>query len=357
MSIFTVPFSRKSAFNIPIGTGATLAGTGDAQTAEWLKMKDLRMAGDVGFGVGTYPFAGAYTIEAASSNNSYVVANNGQGAGIGVPSPSIKIPEIVKTLTTPNHDRVVCILDPDGLRVWEFYHFRWTGSNFEARLGRPHRVDELGHGTAPGQRIGTSASGFSLMGGHIAPWMLAEGVEWPQLLTCTLPRNQGGESNPNNCFRMLSTTTQLPATTIDGGASFNTGQMFYGTVMTTLRSINLDGFGFNEMQRRMAQCVFDRGIMVVDGGGCQAGNFRCRQGVTPEQRTQIIAVMAALQPHMRRITNATWFDGQTARGGGTPLAANYAFDADGSSPPPPPPPDTAQMSTLALGAAWALDDA
>ena len=322
-NIFRIPFTSASAWNIPIGTGATLAGTGDAQTAEWLKMNDLRLAGDVGFGVGTYPIGGAYTIEASASDNTYVVADNGEGASIGVPSPPIKIPEIVKTLTTPNHDRVVCILDPDGLRVWEFYHFMYNGSNFQARLGRPHRADELGHGTQPGDRVGTSAAGVSLMPGHIAPWLLAPGVEWPQVLQCTVPRNQGGTSNPNNCFRMLSTNTQLPATTIDGGAEFNTGPIVYGSVFTTLRSLNLDGFGFNEMQRRMAQCIFDRGIMVVDGGGCRAGNFRCRQGVTEEQRTQIIAVMAALQPHMRRITNGEWFDGQTARGGGTPLAQNY----------------------------------
>ena len=321
--IFRTPFTSASAWNIPIGTGATLAGTGDAQTAEWLKMSGLVMAGDNGYGVGTYPIGGAYTIVSSPSDISYVVADNGEGASIGVPSPSIKIPEVVKTLNWTQHDRHVIIFDPATNTVYDFYHFRWTGSNFEARLLRITNATGLGHGTSSGDRIGTSASGVSLMAGHIAPWMLAEGVEWPQVLQCTVPRNQGGTTNADGCFRMLSTNTQLPATTIDGGASFNTGPIVYGSVFTTLRSLNLDGFGFNEMQRRMAQCIFDRGIMVVDGGGCRAGNFRCRQGVTGEQRTQILAVMTALQPHMRRITNGEWFDGQTARGGGTPLAQNY----------------------------------
>jgi hypothetical protein len=68
-------------------------------------------------------------------------------------------------------------------------------------------------------------------------------------------------------------------------------------------------------------------VMVVDGGGCKAGNFRCRQGVTVQQRLDIIAASAILVPLMRRISNGVWFSGQTAKGGGTPLANNYGIGA------------------------------
>ena len=322
--IFRTPFTSASAWNIPIGDEAQYEGTNDPETSDWLKMSNLSMPGDLGWGVGTYPIAGAFTVESSPSDSLFVVADNGQGPGIGVPSPAIRIPEVCKTLTWTSNDRVVVIYDPSAQMAYEFFNFRWTGSNYEARLGRPHSAVGLGHGTQPGDRVGSSAAGVSLFAGHISLEMMTPGVEFTQALGVTIPRAQGGVSNPNNCLRLANSDTRLPATNIDGYLQeLNTGNITFGSVFALPRDVNISGLGLSELGERIANCARNRGFIVVDTGGCGGGNVRTRQGMNASHRTAIIDAMNIIVPRMRRVVENGWFQGQTVRGGGTPLAQNY----------------------------------
>lgn len=327
-----VPFNTGSAWNIPIGSGAELESATDPATADFLKMTAFGMAGDVlGIGTGTYPVGGPFLAEASAGDTTYQVAVRPGENGINLPF-SLKIPESCKQLVTtpsfPSGDRVVLVLNPNGDTVDSFYHFIWNAvsNRFEAGLRRQFSLSGLGHGTSPGDRVGVSASGQTTLAGNIIARILSTpGLEWPQVLMLILPRNA---LNSSGCTSLLSKQTVLPATTIDAYAeTANLGAIPYGGVFTVSRAVTLGSLGLSEMGLRLGKCLWNRGMMAVDGGGCALANFRATPGVTQAQRAELLAQMKVLIPHMRMIKGAAgaWFPGQVSRGGGTPLAANYGI--------------------------------
>lgn len=324
--LWEAPFLKTSAWNIPIGLGATLEGPTATKTANFLQMNTIRM-GFFEFGPGTYPFGGCWFELAEAGDETATVYHDGVGTGIGMPQANIKMPD-VRFLDNTSGDRNIIVIDPDGDTVRKFYHFRWTGSRYEAELCRVHSLSGLGHGTTPGDRVGSSASGVALIGGYLKPSIVeTPGREWPNMIHITVPRN--ALPNSTGALSILNTSTRLPATTIDSHPARNDGENDYGEVYTVETSLNLDSFGFDDIQMRFAQCVRRRGLMIVDGGGTVNGGFRAFNGISVSAAEKINAAASALHPYLRRITNGTWFNGQTTRGGGQPRdgAVNYGLAA------------------------------
>jgi hypothetical protein len=97
--------------------------------------------------------------------------------------------------------------------------------------------------------------------------------------------------------------------------------------MSLPHGFNINTFGFNAMQLKIAAAVRDYGLVMVDSAGGMP--LRGDQGITTTQRDQIVNCLNQLKPHMRLILNSAWDpnDRRKPTGGGTPRAPNRAFDA------------------------------
>lgn len=326
-SLHRTPFNSNSAIHIPIGSGANFESTSDPATNDMINLAGIVIPNRDASSA-SYPWGGAFSIEAVSGDSSYTVTAAPGETSFGEIPVTLKIPEVVKTLTATTGDRTVCITAPDGVTQYNFYHFRWDGSKFVAGGCRSYRLDGLGHGTAADQRVGTSASGMAQFGTFYRPeWYHDKSFVVPSMIHVVLPRcatyNKG-----------LSKVAQLPATTLDGGwATINSGHIPYGAVFSMVEGFNLNSIGLSaDGKRTLGQPIYDYGLIAVDGRGCTSyGSLRATSGTEayqnlPEAAAATLASdLEKIRPHLRMITNGVWFNGQTVRGGGTPRAPNRAI--------------------------------
>lgn len=323
------PFKAAAATHIPIGSSATFESASDPATDDMLNIAGIVIPNRDASSA-SYPFGGAYVAEASSGDTEYTVTAAPGETPFGDIPVTLKIPEHVKTLTATTGDRTCMITAPDGVTQYNFYHFRWDGSKFVAGGCRTYQLDGLGHGTTAGDRVGTSASGMAHFGTFYRPeWYHDKSIVVPCMIHLVLPRCA-------TYSRGLSTGLELPATTRDSGwETINSGNIPYGSVFSFVHGFNLNSLGLSaDGLRTLAQPIYDYGMIPIDGRGCTSyAALRCTSGNQTHQNLPeaAAAVLAAdiekIRPHLRRITNGEWFDGQTVRGGGTPRAANRAFDA------------------------------
>ncbi len=320
--VFLNPFSKNSAHHRPIGTGAQYASSSHAATRDWLK------AGSLAINVGG-PW-GVDAVRVASSDPVHRVT--GKSNGIGLPA-SVRLPRgglitNIQYSSIGSYDGVAVIYDQTSGTAHEMFQYDWNGGRPLASIHKTWNIRGLGHGTASGQRLGTSASGVAMLFGILRGYEInTAGHEIGHALQIGLPAFP-------NCKMMLSKQVVLPATARDAFASnagYNTGNIPYGALMALPRNININSLGLSEPGRRLARALQNYGAYVVDNAGCGGGAIRADQDVKSQIRNQLSGDIPKIYKHMRMVLNNSNVLGTAVAGGGQPLAPNCAFDAGATS--------------------------
>ena len=280
------------------------------------------------------PF-GRSIVEATNSDPSVTVYYNGYQSGLNMPAYGVRIPSSYKPARVPKdgggfHDSAIVIYNADTGVAYDFYSFAWVPENnrYEASILRPlYSFSSLGHGTAKGDRIGTSASGVAGPFGVLRGWEInTVGQAINHCLQAALP------ADPGTAMLMAKDALIpiiLPATAQDA-AAYNSGWaegvIPYGGLIAippvAKGGPNLATLGLSEPGMRLAEAIRDYGIRAVDKGGPA---IRIDQSFNESLRDALNSDMTKLQPHMRvcDFAKSTWSPGQTAPfGGGTPLGPN-----------------------------------
>ena len=311
------PFNKNSAHHRPIGTGAIYANDSHPSVRDWRKGQSLAI--NVGSPWGTH------VVPVTGSDPQYTITAKSPGIGLPV---TVRLPRSgLETSISFNmygtYDGVVVTHDRSTGRTHEFFQYDWNGGTPRAAIHREWDIRGLGHGTSPGQRLGTSASGVAMLFGILRGFEINNpGQEIEHALQIGLPARSG-------CNIMLSREVVLPATTADAFANNpgnNTGSIPYGALMAIPPSVNTNGLGLTEPGRRLARALQRYGAYVVDDAGCNGGAMRADQHVSASVRNQLQSDMPKIYPHMRRILNNDVL-GNPVAGGGQALAPNCAFDA------------------------------
>lgn len=320
--LFQNPFSRASAHHRPIGTGAVYASATHAATLSWRKAAHFNINAGAPFGVHmvlTGPGDPIRSIAAKATCDRVV----NLPAAVRLPAGGL----VTNIQTSPSGcpDGDIVVHDSTTGVGHHLRQYNHNGGNPTAGQYRTVNVRGLGHGTRPGERIGSYATGiaapFGLLRGHE---INTPGRTIQHALQIVLPRKPG-----TGCNIMLSRTILLPATSADGNANSpgnNTGNIPYGGLLALPPAVNLNSLGLSEPGRRLAEAIRNYGIYVVDGGGCAAGAIRSDQTVSSTIRNQLRTDIRKIYPHIRLVLNNNVL-GNPVAGGGTPLAPNCAFDA------------------------------
>lgn len=321
--IFSNPFNRRSAHHRPVGAGADYAGATAPSTLSWLENSsqsvNINIGAPWGVSVATTDASDpVMTIGTVSLDCDRIV---GLPTSIRLPKEGFITPIRMKRGCT---DGVVVIYDGSEEVVHQIRQYNW---NDGAPVGGQYKtwdIRGLGHGTRPGDRIGTSASGIAALFGVLRGDEVNEpGRRIEHALQMALPRK------PGDCAMMLSREVVLPAVSGDGSMNRpenNLGNIPYGALMAlpppSKGGPDLDNLGLTERGKRLAEAVRDYGIYVVDGGACAA--LRADQYV--RQPAELKAALSAIYPYVRMILNNDVLGSETA-GGGDARAPNCAFDA------------------------------
>ncbi|MEZ5861309.1 MAG: hypothetical protein R3D28_20415 [Geminicoccaceae bacterium] len=227
-----------------------------------------------------------------------------------------------------SYDGVAVIYDTTSGTAHEMFQYDWNNGSPQASIHKTWDIKGLGHGTASGQRLGTSASGVAMLFGILrGDEINTTGHEIGHALQIGLPAYP-------NCAMMLSKQIVLPATSRDAFASnsgYNTGNIPYGALMALPRNIDINSLGLSEPGRRLARALQNYGAYVVDNAGCGGGAMRADQEVSSQVRSQISGDMPKIYKHIRMVLNNSNVLGTAVAGGGQPLAPNCAFDAGATS--------------------------
>jgi hypothetical protein len=317
--LFYNPYNKNSAHHRPIGTGATYASSTHAATRDWLKTDRFQVNNGSPWGT---------TVVAVESTDPILRiaaeahCDNVIGLPLDVRLPAGGLPIIVKMNHAGCPDGVVVVYDRVTGTPHHLRQFDWNGGRPTAGQYKTFDMRGLGHGTRPGQRMGTSASGvtglFGVLRGHE---LSTPGHKIEHALRMGLPRKPG-------CNIMLSRQIVAPATTGDRNASrdgYNTGNIPYGALLAIPQSVNIHALGLSEVGVRLAEAMQNYGVYVTDGSGCTAGAIEADQEVTFAMRRTFRGDSRKIHPHVRMVLNNDL--SQPVAGGGAPLAPNCAFDS------------------------------
>jgi hypothetical protein len=267
---FPNSFNKNSAPHRPVGTGAQYAAANHPSTIS------RRQGRAIGINVGA-----PWGVSVASTDAADPLRTIGAGKAncdkiVGLPK-TIRMPKegfITKVRMNPNGctDGVVVIYDRVQKVPHQIRQYNWTGGKPLGGQYKTWSSNGLGHGTRPGDRLGTSASGVAALFGVLR----GEEINNPSkkvehALQMALPRK------PSQCAMMLSRKFVLPAVGGDGSMNSpgnNLGNIPYGVLMAlpppAKGGPNLDALGLTARGKRLAEAVRDYGIYVVDGGACNA---------------------------------------------------------------------------------------
>lgn len=354
------PFSRDSIFNFGRGADASLADCpliashpGGVQ----INHNPLNFACPVILGRSTDPVA---TITRAASSS--VVSD--------LPAVDVRLPTTWPAYNFGVAAWETCILVQEDGTTWELYHFDYRSRT--ALIGWRRSIYSLGHSTEVGVRYGTSASLASVLAGALPHSILqTRGLDpataIPFALHLGLPANaQNGHVAPF----LLNRQAQLPACGTDGTAytlnsataPYRYGEAFtlalafdYAAQLSALQSAATSlGFGSDTVAIEMASYI----LGSIYGHCCWAFDespvitFRATGSMDTTTINRVKALLVAVMlPNLKQVTNAnslaypstaitatgvgvyTGTPGEVADpvGGGTPVAANTAFDA--AAPP------------------------
>lgn len=323
MDPFLNPFNKRSAHHRPIGADAVYASASDPATRDWNGANGMAINVGAPWGVSladTDARDGVRTIAANPLKCDRVV-----GLPVSLRFPLEGFQTNVVMNASGCTDGVVVIYDRPAQKPHQLRQYSWNGGRPKAGQHKTWDIRGLGHGTRPGERVGTSASGvaamFGLLRGHEVN---TRGYKIQHVLQLVLPRT------PGHCAMMLSRGIVYPAVSTDGSANQgnnNRGHIPYGGLIAippeSKGGPNLDRLGLSEPGRRVVQALRDYGAIAVDGGNCAA--LRADQHVSAKVVSQIRADLSKVYRFMRLVKNTA--PAQVTSGGGAPLAPNCAFDA------------------------------
>ena len=343
---FYNPFNQHSAHHRPIGTGAVYADENHPAVQDWL------MGSRININVGDRPH-GLFMIDADEEGPLLEVNRRRETGASGLPV-TMRFPAGGVDIDFPSHfdgnmtvyDRTIDLFN--HLRV-----YAWNGGNPVALQHRSYRPDITGHGTKLGERTGTSASGVAAPFGILRGWEVKK-KDHPighALQLCVLGRSREGDD------LMLGREVWWPAVSMDGwvlsDSTSNTGNIPYGSLWAIppveKGGPDLDKLGLTEAGRKLAECIRDYGMYVVDNAAGPA--IRADQNFSESLRNELVEETRKIYPYIRMVlnsvpeegkvkfnvgddplnptggTNKQIIPGEFPAGGGTPLAPNTALDA------------------------------
>ena len=318
---FLNPFNKNSAHHRPVGSGALYAAANHPSTSSWLKNTGRSININVGapWGVSVAKTDASDPLRTIGAVS--LKCNKVDGFPKTIRMPKEGFPIKVSNGCT---DGVVVIYDGVQKVPHQIRQYNWNGGKPLGGQYKTWSINGLGHGTRPGDRLGTSASGVAALFGVLRGDEInnpSKKVE--HALQMALPRK------PSQCAMLLSRQVVLPAVGGDGSMNSpgnNLGNIPYGALMAlpppAKGGPNLDALGLSARGKRLAEAVRDYGIYVVDGGACNA--MRADQHVA--NTSELKAALHKIYPQMRMILNNDVLHSPTA-GGGSGLASNCANDA------------------------------
>jgi hypothetical protein len=303
------PFNKSSALHRPIGSGAQYAGDTHATTLNLKNASFNNINSNNGWGVNVYR---------STSSDPYLRVTQNGSYNVGLPT-SLRVPNNAQNQSTT--DATVVIHDTSTNITHEFYYWRWNGGSPTASIHRQWAIRGAGHTGPGGSGVGTSASGvagmFGLLRGHEVN---VAGYKIQHALQMALDA-QG------KCGMMMKNQVVWPATYTDGFCKSNSsmcrGQIPYGALLAVPPGVNIDSLGLSEPGKRLAKALQDYGVYVVDNSQCPT--LRGDQHITAGVKQALITDMRKLYPRLRMVMNNN--ASQAVAGGGTPRAANCAFDS------------------------------
>lgn len=337
------PFIAASAHHRPIGSGAVFAGTGTPAATAWETVKGFNVNRGSPYG------RMVYSVDASSPRVTIARNPTHEDPYLNVPASNIAYPAAGVQFAghTDNNDSVVVFIHKSTGEHCEFrecgpggtlrtasnpmlagsFRRSWARQNGNPDVGV---TSGLGHGLALNDRVGHSAAGVAAAFGVIQGWELTSAGPIGHVLQFLAP-GRPDNAKTAGCDQIVSRLRVLPATNVDGyitSPGSGLGPIPYGAVISLPHGFDLGIFsGLNTLQMKIVMAVLNYGLVLVDTGAAVA--VRVAHDITDAQVTQIRGALNAMRPHLRLITNCAWdpTDRRKPTGGGTPRAANTAFDA------------------------------
>jgi len=352
---FYNPFNKNSAHHRSIGSGAEYAASDHPATLDFLQGKALNI--NVGYkpwGCGIWeskPDDPLFEITYESPNH------NGSTSEFPV-TCRLPLNMVMKQRLdgVRQFDGVLVVYDRTADKIHHLRQFNWhtdtpaPNSKPTASSHKTWDIRGIGQGTRLGAGVGTSASGVAAMFGILRGWEVkATGHPIGHALQMVLPRH------PGDFAMMLGREVWWPAVSMDGSAykaaDHNTGHIPYGSLWA-IPPVNKGGpdltkLGLSEKGLRLAECIRDYGIYVVDGGA--SPSIRADQDFDDELVKELKTNTAIFYKYIRMVVNSVpetgkvifkpgdsrfhptggpnkqIIPGQFPAGGGTPLAPNTAI--------------------------------
>lgn len=324
---FLYPYSPNSAFNRVIGTGAEYSDDASPLTI------DIREVPKWGFNTRNGWAVAVTKSKATDPLVTVTCSSTDINRNINFPY-QLRIPEgFPLSVNVPEtSDGQIVVFDEATGITHEFYKFKWNNGNPKADI---HRTDDpnialnpanptkvkaipdqniingLGHGTNPGQIVGTRAIGSACMAGLLRAHELTEPDTYPQhALALELAYGQ-----------LSATAVQWPAVTKDYTAYENTGNIPYGALVAippqSKGGPDLSTLGLSEEGMRIAKTLVHYGGIVTDRRGLNAGiegDQNIPSSVVTNVQNDLNNKLIRL---LRVVTNNT--KDQTVSGGGVSL--------------------------------------
>ena len=318
-NLFLNPYGKASAHHRPIGSGARFASNTDAATRDWLKSTHLNVNVGAPWGTSLTETDGGDPIRVIRGQ---ARCDNVVGLPVSVRLPREGFRTTIAHNSSGCPDGVVVVYDRVTGRPHQLRQYDWNNGQPTAGQYKTWDIRGLGHGTRPGHREGTSASGVAGMFGVLRGFEInTPGHKIEHALRLGLPRKPG-------CKIMLSRNFVLPATSGDSNrtrSGYNTGHIPYGGLLALPPSVNVNNLGLSEPGRRLAAAIQNYGMYATDGGGCTAGAIDADQNITSGIKSQLRTDIRKIYPLVRLVTNNAM--GSAVAGGGSPRAPNCAFNS------------------------------
>ena len=321
---FLNPFSKDSAHHRPIGDEAVYADDSDPSTVSWFKNPGKSININVGAPWGVSVASTVKTDPMVTVGAISLKCDKIEGLPVTIRMPADGFITPVKLNSNGCTDGVVVLYDKAKSLPHQLRQYNWNGGVPLAGQYKTWSISGLGHGTRPGERLGTSASGVAALFGLLRGNEInRSNKKVEHALQMILP------SAPSHCAMMMSREIVLPATGGDGYMTkpgYNLGNIPYGALMAlpppAKGGPNLDALGLTDRGKRLAEAVRDYGIYAVDTGACPA--LRADQYVL--DTGELKATLSKIYPYIRRVLNNDVLGTRTA-GGGAGIAPNCANDA------------------------------
>jgi len=321
---FLNPFSKASAHHRPIGDDAVYADDSDPSTESWFKNTGKRININVGAPWGVSVASTVATDPMVTVGAISRICDRIEGVPVTVRMPAEGFVTSVKVNSNGCTDGVVVLYDKTKALPHQLRQYNWNGGAPLAGQYKTWSISGLGHGTRPGDRLGTSASGVAALFGLLRGNEInRSNKKVEHALQMILP------SRASHCAMMMSRQVVLPATSGDGymnDPGNNLGNIPYGALMAlpppAKGGPNLESLGLSDRGKRLAEAVRDYGIYAVDTGDCPA--LRADQFV--QNTAELKTALTKIYPYIRRVLNNDVLGTATA-GGGAGIAPNCANDA------------------------------